>query len=105
MRLFGFNIERIKKKEEPVEFPFHYAQVVWTESAIYNGTLDDYNKEIQIIKGGEMTEQVSYTKEELKAIIESYGIPYVDWTKLDDNEDFEFMELDALTGELTEVRA
>ena len=92
-----------KKKKEKISFPYNYLKIVWTESAIHQGIKDDFNKEIQIIKGDEIVEVRPYTKEELNAILEVHNIPFIDMTKLD-TDDFKFEELDFLDGTYSEVR-
>ena len=79
----------LEKKEEQVEFPYHYIRIVWTESAIHDGIFDDYNKNIERVKNGEIVETISYTKLDLDSLIEVYQIPVVDMT-IFSNEKFKF---------------
>ncbi|MDD5651221.1 MAG: hypothetical protein PHF86_12530 [Candidatus Nanoarchaeia archaeon] len=91
-----------KKKKERVEFPYHFIKIVWTESALHEGTLDEFNKEIQRIKGDEIY-KIPYTKVDLDALVKVYQIPVIDMTKLQ-GEEFKFEELDLLQGNHVEVR-
>lgn len=97
-KLFG------KKKEENIEFPYHYIRVVWTDIALHDSTFDDYNKEIQRIKNGKVVENILYTESDLEAMKEVYKIPFFDMTKIKDGEELNFESMDSLTGTFTEVR-
>jgi len=92
-----------KEKKEPIEYPFHYIKIVWTESALHQGTFDDYNKEIQRIKDGEIVEVVSYTKADLDSMKKIYQIPSIDITKMKE-EDFKFEVNESISGRFQEVR-
>jgi 3-oxoacyl-(acyl-carrier-protein) synthase len=100
-RLKMFNI--FKKKKEERELPYHYLQIVWTDNAVHDATFDDYNKEIQRIRGGVIVEQCSYTLADLKAFKEVYKIPVRD-TTIERDESFQFETMDAMTGSFSEVR-
>jgi hypothetical protein len=93
-----------KQTEEKVEFPYHYARIVWTEAAIHDSVFDDYNKEIQIIKGGEIFQKIPYTIIDKEAIETVLKIPIRDMTKEKSEEKFEFETMDSLTGTFSEVR-
>ena len=95
-----FNIFK-KKKEEKAEFPFHFAQIVWNDVALHNGTLDDYNKEIQRIKNGKIVEKITYTESDALSIVKAYSIPIFDYTKLKEDK-FNFEESMAMTGTFLE---
>jgi hypothetical protein len=91
------------QEKKPTEFPYHYLQIVFTENGLHRGTLDDYSKEIQRIKGGRIIERIQYTEEEVIALTKSFNIPLVDRTKIK-SEEFQFEDVNALTGQFTEIR-
>ena len=95
-----FNLFR-KKEQEKSEFPYHYAQIIWNESALHSGTLDDYNKEIQRIKNGKIVERIPFTEADAISIVESYNIPIFDYTKMKGDK-FNFEESMSLTGTFIE---
>lgn len=89
-----------KKEEPPVRFPYSYVRVVWTNTAIHDGTFDDYNKRIEIIEDEEVIETKQYTKEDLDAILKVKKIPYYDLTEINAGEP-EFNVMETLSGEFS----
>lgn len=92
-----------KNKKQKKDFPYHYIRIIWTESAVHDGMFDDYNKEIQRVKGGEILDSISYTESDLEAIKYVYKIPVVDLTEKDSKVKFEFESMGSLSGSFSEV--
>jgi len=91
-----------KKEPEQVDKPFHYAEIVYTQEAQEKGFFDEFQKKIIRWKNGMIVEKRDYSREEKEAIRKVYNIPIVDRTNLQE-EEFEFQDLPALEGQLTEV--
>lgn len=92
-----------KKEKKKYEFPYHFIRIVWTESAIRRGIFDDFQKEIQRIKGGRIVEVRQYTEQDLNAMIQVYEIPSFDYTRIKEKEEFQFESMDSLSGTFSEV--
>jgi len=85
-----------RKKKQKLDYPYRFALVVNTPSAVSNGINDDYNKKIVIYKNGKVTEEIPYTPEDVKTLIKIREIPVVD---KDLKEDFDF-ENESYFGEV-----
>lgn len=96
-----FNLFKRKEKKEKNEFPYHYSIIIWNDVALHNGTLDDFNKEIQRIKGGKIVDKIPYTEADAESIVKTYNIPIFDYTRMKGDE-FNFEESLAMTGTFIE---
>ena len=68
------------RKEEEIEMPYERAEIVYNGNAILNGTFDDLNKKIVLIRGDEIVKEISYSKSAIK-ILQNDHIPVWDSTK------------------------
>lgn len=93
-----------RKQEEKLDpRDVNHAEIVFTDEAQEEGSFDDYNKEIKIIKDGFIIRSVKYSIHELKAIKKIEKLPIWDRTA-DTGDEFRFMEVEALSGEITITR-
>lgn len=92
-----------KKEEEDLEEP-NQIRISYTQEALSKGTLDDFNKRIQVIVDGFVVEEkFPYSKIEAEALSEVYGLVINDLTEEEDDEDFEFEESFSLEGYISDM--
>lgn len=93
----------IKEKRPEVEMPFHYAKVVYSDSALHDGVFDDFQKIILRIKGGVIVEKIPYSQHDVEALKKIYHIP-VDESSINSAQEFQFNEMMYLSGQFLEDR-
>ena len=91
-----------KKEENEVEFPEHYAKIVFTKESQERGIFEDRQKEILRIRNGVVVQRKSFSIADLNAMKEIHKIPLWNATTKETKE-YEFDELTALSGVIKEV--
>lgn len=95
------------KEEQEIEYPYHYAEIVYSSIATDKGVFDDFQKKIRIRIGGGLNNKGKivdireYSIQEIRSIKKVYNITVLDRTEEED-EEYVFNEVNALTGELIE---
>lgn len=104
MNIFFKFIFGVRDEHEKIDIrDIDHAEIIFTEEAIENGSFDDYNKEVIVFMGGVLVKKIPYSIEEVHAIKKVDKIPIWDRTA-DAGEEFEFEEVEALSGVLTLTR-
>jgi hypothetical protein len=83
------------KKEEKQEYPYQFAVIELNPVAKSSGINDDLNKIIKIYKGGEVVDELPYSKQMLESIKEIDKIP-IHEEVYGDSEEFEFDSFESL---------
>jgi len=67
-----------KKRKGKLRYPRNYAIIEPTQNAIDSGISDDFNKIIKVYRDGKFSEEIEYSKEEERALVEVEKIPIIE---------------------------